>query len=227
MRDVARASLPPREAYPLWAPAYDTENALTALDERAAGWLALPHPGRLLDAACGTGRRLPTRGRESGAAAGIDLVFEMLAAGRPGPVRGRVAAADLHDLPFPSRTFDRVWCRLALGHVEALGAAYRELSRVSRSGAHLLVTDIHPEAVARGLKRTFLGCDGVRREVIHHAHEPDDHTRAATDAGLGFDARLDLAVGEAEQPWFRKVPGLFESERGRPLLLALRFVKGV
>lgn len=51
--------LPPAEAYRLWAPQYDAENAVTWLEDVAARELTPPLGGaRLLDAGCGTARRL-------------------------------------------------------------------------------------------------------------------------------------------------------------------------
>ncbi|MEO8055504.1 MAG: SAM-dependent methyltransferase, partial [Acidobacteriota bacterium] len=77
------AVLGTREAYRLWSDTYDEENPLTVLDE-AAAWMLTPELEGLdlLDAACGTGRRLVFRENPPRSAAGIDLVFEMLARGR-------------------------------------------------------------------------------------------------------------------------------------------------
>ncbi|MGE5344609.1 MAG: class I SAM-dependent methyltransferase [Acidithiobacillales bacterium] len=224
MRGPARVPLSARAAYPLWASTYDEENALTALEQDAVRLLSPDRCGRLLDAACGTGRRLPPGGSDR-RAFGVDLVFEMLVSGRRREVRGRLAAADLDALPFAAGTFDTVWCRLALGHLSRLGPAYRQLARVCRPGATLLVTDVHPDAASRGLRRTFAGSDGRTREVEHHVHLAADHLEEAGMAGLTFDERLDLKVGP-EQGHFFAAAGTRERdelESGRPVLLALRF----
>src|SRR5690606_2986470 len=89
-------ALPAREAYRLWAPRYDAENAVTLLEDRAAAELTPPLAGRALpDAGCGTGRRLA--GADGARlAVGVDLVPAMLAAGRARrPAGPPLAAADV------------------------------------------------------------------------------------------------------------------------------------
>src|SRR6185369_6258421 len=83
-----------RDAYRLWAPTYTEETAVSLLDCEIAASLSPETQGRrLLDAGCGTGRRLPS---DAMLAVGVDLSPEMLAAGG----RRDVAAADLCALPF-------------------------------------------------------------------------------------------------------------------------------
>jgi SAM-dependent methyltransferase len=227
MSRPARVPLAARKAYPLWAPTYDEENALTALEQDALRLLSPERSGRLLDAACGTGRRLPP-GESDCRAFGVDLVFEMLISGRRPEVRGRIVAGDLRALPFAAGSFDTVWCRLALGHLLRLGPAYRQMARICRPGATLLMTDVHPDAASRGHRRTFAGSDGGTHEVAHHVHRAADHLEKADQAGLVLEARLDLSVGP-EHGHFFEAAGKRERdemESGRPVLLALRFHRG-
>ena len=87
------AVLETRDAYRLWSETYDAENPLTALDKIAVSLLTPSLTGLdLLDAACGTGRRLVFPSHRPRSVAGIDLVFEMLAMGRKDPVRPRATA---------------------------------------------------------------------------------------------------------------------------------------
>lgn len=221
-------ALPAREAYRLWAPRYEAENAVTLLEDRAAGTLTPPLAGRaLLDAGCGTGRRLVG---VSGArlVVGVDLVPAMLAAGRARrPTGPPLAAADVTALPLRAVFFDVVWCRLVAGHVSELGALYRELARVARPGAAVVVTDFHPAAVRAGHSRTFRDEEGNVRTIEHHVHEPGDHERAAAAAGLALDARIDAAVGPDVRPFYERAGALdrYEAHRGLPLVLALRFTR--
>jgi SAM-dependent methyltransferase len=216
--------LAPAEAYRMWAPTYEDAGALADLDEIARRRLdPLPEPP-LLDAACGTGRRLRVeRGFRHGAF-GIDLVLPMLLAGARG---ASVAAADLRAIPFARESFRSAWCRLAIGHVAELGRVYVELAGALAPGGRLLVTDFHPDAARRGLSRSFR-CGPERLAVEHHLHEVADHREAAANAGLALEELLELAAGEEVRHHFAAAGKLdaWEAQRDLPVLLALRFRRG-
>lgn len=224
---TAGSALATREAYRLWSETYDEENPLTTLDEAAVSILTPPLKGLdLLDAACGTGRRLVFGKGAPRSAVGIDLVYEMLARGRHDPERpAATAEADLRALPFPPARFDVVWCRLAAGHLPSLGALYRELARVLRPGGRAVVTDFHPEAIRRGHARIFRDAAGTSHEVEHVVHDVPAHEEAAADAGLAFDAGAWLGVGAECRVFYERAGKLarYERDEGLPLLLAVRF----
>jgi len=222
------AALPAETAYRLWAESYDEENPLTTLDHRAAALLTPPLAGRtLLDAACGTARRLAFGGSAGPRlAAGVDLVFEMLRRGRTDRARRQTTAAgDLRALPLRSSRFDVVWCRLAAGHLPRIAPLYRELARVLAPGGRAIVTDFHPAAVAAGHRRLFRDTSGKSHLVAHVVHEPEAHERAAAAEGLLLESRIDLPIGEEVRVFFERAGALdrYERDRGLPLLLALRF----
>jgi malonyl-CoA O-methyltransferase len=217
-----------RDGYRLWAPSYDADTAVSVLDELAVRELQpIPTAGPLLDAGCGTARRLPTR-QKGVLAVGIDLVREMLlAAGRRREHDCCIAAADLRALPFPVHTFELVWCRLVLGHLPDLASAYREFFRVARARARLVVTDFHPIALAAGHTRTFRDRDAVLRAVETHPHTQGDHERAAQEAGFVLERSGEWKVGPQVRRFYEKAAALdrYEQQLGMPLLLALRFAK--
>jgi SAM-dependent methyltransferase len=223
------AVLKTRDAYRLWSDTYDEENPLTVLDEAAVRAFTPELDGLdLLDAACGTGRRLVFAANAPRSAAGIDLVFEMLARGRR--VSGRTAAtsaADIRSLPFPAARFDVAWCRLAAGHLPALTPLYAELARVLRPGGCAIVTDFHPEAIRRGHARIFRDAAGDSHAVEHVVHEAGDHEAAANASGMTFDAIGSLGVGGEVRGFYERAGKLdrYARDAGMPLLLALRFAR--
>jgi SAM-dependent methyltransferase len=223
------AVLAARDAYRLWSETYDEENPLTTLDEEAVRLLTPPLAGLdLLDAACGTGRRLVFGANPPRSAAGIDLVFEMLARGRNVPGRSAATgAADLGALPFPAGRFDVVWCRLAAGHLPALAGLYRELARVLRPGGCAVLTDFHPEAIRLGHSRIFRDASGAAHAVEHVVHEWTEHETAAAAAGLAFEVAAAFGIGAEVLPFYERAGRLdrFARDAGMPLLLALRFAR--
>jgi malonyl-CoA O-methyltransferase len=221
----ARAEpLPASEAYRRWAATYDEETAMNALDEDAVARLSPPGFARLLDAACGTGRSLAAPALAPLERVGVDLVPEMLYVARKNGA-ARLACADLRALPFPAASFDLVWCRLALGHVADLSGAYRELARVARAAGTVVVTDVHPDAARRGMRRTFRDAAGALHAVLHHRHELLDHETAARAAGLAREEVLEARIGPEIERFFREAGALasYERQRGLPVLAAFRF----
>ena len=225
-------SLPAAEAYRLWAPSYGPETVVSALDERLVERLSPPpNARRILDAGCGTGRRLRAA---TGAtlAAGIDLVPAMLAravTGVPGRARGegclQLAAANVLAIPLRDCQFDVVWCRLVLGHLTALPAAYTELTRVCRPGGSVIITDFHPAAAAAGHRRTFRAPTGETLAVRHFVHGISAHREAAAAAGLQLAADAEETVGPAVLSLYAAAGRMerYQADLGLPLVLGLRF----
>jgi malonyl-CoA O-methyltransferase len=159
-------------------------------------------------------------------AVGIDLVPEMLLrARRAARTKRRLAAADVRALPCRAATFDVVWCRLVLGHVRSLAAAYGELARVARGGGHVIVTDFHAAAARAGHVRSFRDAAGELHVVEHHTHDAADHIDAARRAGLELAAVLEPAVGPSVRRFYAARARLddYQSQRRLPLVLALSF----
>lgn len=219
--------LEPAAAYRLWAPTYDAENAVTSLEDRAVRALTPPLAGkRVLDVACGTGRRLPCAGaqHQPQRVVGIDLVFEMVSRART-RAGALLVVGDMRALPCAARSFDVIWCRLAVGHVPDLQSVYDELARVARHGATVIVTDFHPAAVQAGHTRTFRDEHGRVHDIVHVVHEAGAHTRAATAARLRQMERVDAAVDRSVRRFYEDANRLaaFEQQRGLPLVLAHAF----
>ncbi|MGH7467542.1 MAG: class I SAM-dependent methyltransferase [Longimicrobiales bacterium] len=216
-------TLPARDAYRLWARSYDAENAVTVLEQCAVLALTPPLAGTwLLDAGCGTGRRLPRAGKEGPArVVGVDLVFEML------NVRARadvsLVVADVRALPCRAHSFHVIWCRLAAGHLPELDGLYAELARVARAGAHVIVTDFHPAAARAGHTRSFRDEDGQLHSVEHFIHDIDAHLAAAQSARLTLVACQEPAVGPEVRHFYAAARRLdaYDRQQELPLVLAL------
>lgn len=218
-----------REAYPLWAAGYDLENPVTQLDRLAAAELSPPVANlRLLDAACGTGRRMAAHSAGVPAlAVGVDLARDMLLAGRRRiPSFARLIQADIRRLPLATGTMDVIWCRLALSHLRDVHEAYQEFRRVATAGATLIVTDFHPEAQRAGHRRTFRDTRGVLREVESYPHSPDSHADAAHAAGFSPRDLREYRVGPEVRAFYQTAGHLerYEKDLGLPLVFGLACV---
>jgi malonyl-CoA O-methyltransferase len=214
-------TLSARAGYALWAPRYAAETAVSALENEAVRALPLPRACRsLLDAGCGTGRRLALA--ECSMAVGVDLSPAMLA---HAVAQHDLAAADVRALPFADAAFDRVWCRLVIGHVREVEPVYGELARVCAAGGHVVVSDFHADAAAAGHRRTFRDDAGAVRELEHHVHPLARHVDAAAHAGLELVAHRDGRVGPSIRHFYVDAGRLaaYDAQLDLPLVLALAF----
>ena len=135
-----------------------------------------PHarPLEILDFGCGTGALLPYLER-FGNVRGVDGDREAVAFSRR---RGRgdvLTVCDGAPLPFADATFDLVTTLDVIEHIRDDVAALRELRRVMRSGALLLV------AVP-----AFMSLWGDQDEISHHHRRYTDATLRAALQAAGF-----------------------------------------
>jgi SAM-dependent methyltransferase len=182
-----------------WAPSYDTEpNPLLALERRAMGELLRPlRPARVVDVACGTGYWIRRFEKKGATVFGCDACREML------PANSRVVVGDAELLPFAGATADLVACSLALGYFKQLQSAFAEMARILRPGGHLAVSDLHPESLRRGWKRSFR-VEGQVFEIQHFVRDLDEVERSAASAGLELQYKANATFGFEELPIFER-----------------------
>lgn len=139
--------------YEAWAPHYDEWNdvnsyTVTGVEHSVASRIldALP-PGRMLDAACGTGRWAKHMAAQGWEAYMVDLSLPMLSNGSASLESGDSAfatLANLKALPFPPTCFELVICSFAMLHISDLPRVVEELARVTSNSGIVMITDIHP-----------------------------------------------------------------------------------
>jgi SAM-dependent methyltransferase len=187
------------EGYRLWAPHYDAElNPLVALERRAmTGFLRGLRPANVVDVACGTGYWMRHWEQAGANVFGCDACCEML------PASGKRVAANAEALPFADRIADLVICSLSLGYFHQLQTVFAEIARILRPGGCLALSDMHPESLRTGWKRSFRL--GVQVFEMHHfvreLHEVEHH---AAKAGLSLERKQDVCFGMQEFPIFEK-----------------------
>ncbi len=191
-------------------------------------------PGhRVLDAGCGSGRHLAALHRTPGiSVVGVDIDADDLEQarhrmefhdrlGERGGGHWGLLAGDLQALPFANDAFDLVICSEVLEHIPNHSRSARELVRVLKPGASLVVSVPRtvPEAICWRLSKTY-------------GTEPGGHIRIykATDViGLIEKAgarhnRTHYAHGLHSPYWWMKCLVGLDRETALPVRLYHRFL---
>jgi SAM-dependent methyltransferase len=195
------------EGYEQWAPIYDgAPNPLLAREERYLLPLLTDLGDKsVLDLACGTGRwleKLVAWGCKSGV--GIDRSIAMLqVAGGKSAIRDRLAGADCENLPFSGAAFDLAICSFSLGHFGDLGSAVRELARVTKAGADVFLSDLHPDSYARGWRTGFRDGD-IAVQIEVRPRSVEEIVEAFCADGFDCRAQVSLWLGEPEELVFMR-----------------------
>ena len=217
------------QAYALVAQQYDSQpNPLLALEERIVLRLLPLIAGKcVLDVGCGTGRwlaKLIDHGpREMW---GVDTSPEMLsvAAAKLGNT-ARLSVANVVELPTANGVVDFVMCSFLASYIEDISALARELRRVCRAEATVLLTDVHPETRRKlGWKRAFRVEDQTV-VVKTWSHSCEELMSAFHEAGFDAIFELEPEFGTPELAIF-EVAGMtkeFERAGGEPAILILGF----
>lgn len=193
------------EGHRLWSSSYDsTPNALLALDRRIlSGWLGPLAGLSVVDIGCGTGRWVQYARAQKAHALGFDACYEMLQrAAAKTLARGCLAAADASSLPVPSGVADVVICSLCLNYLQGPLPAILEMSRITRPGGRIVISDLHPDAERAGWKRSFRS-DGIQYELVHYNHSDELVRECAKRAGLASIWQTSASLGETELLVFR------------------------
>lgn len=221
-----------KKGYERWAPIYDeSPNPLLALEERyIAPLINNVHGKTMLDLACGTGRWLQkafAKGIDCGV--GVDCSQAMLqVAKKKSSIQAGLVQADCLNLPFASCCFDLLICSFALAHIADLQKMLRECMRVIGPAGEVIISDLHPEAFARGWRPGFRDADSaVHIEAFPRSAE--EIVRAFHAAGLECVTCESLFLGEPERRIFVRAKKADEFEKASqvPAVLVCRFTRHI
>jgi demethylmenaquinone methyltransferase/2-methoxy-6-polyprenyl-1,4-benzoquinol methylase len=214
------------------APRYDLLNHVLSLNidrawrrraVRRLGFERAP-AGTYLDCCAGTldlGVELARRRGFGGTVVGVDFVVPMLKLGRGKSAAVRPVGADALRLPFGDRVFDGALVGFGIRNLTDLDAGLRELARVLRPGARLVVLEftLPPAQPMRTLYLAYFRhvLPAVGRAVSKHTDAysylpasvgefaaPDDLAARLRAAGLGDVGYERLTFGIAAVHWGTK-----------------------
>jgi SAM-dependent methyltransferase len=221
--------VPAVEAHEVWAPFYDsTPNPLLALARRSLSDLLHGRNGKnVIDIACGTGEHVE-RLRQTGANVfGLDACGPMLQEAKKRVVlAGRLVQGDASSLPLADRWADLVICSMSLGYFDRLDTIFSEFARVARPGGSIVVSDLHPHAIAAGWTRSFKAAS-ISYEIQHFRYSTEQIREAARFVGLSLQQWSNVRLGWPEFPIFEQADKihLFEKSTRMPALFLAMWEK--
>jgi cytosine/adenosine deaminase-related metal-dependent hydrolase/ubiquinone/menaquinone biosynthesis C-methylase UbiE len=221
---MSQLSCLPSEVFDRWAPSYDTQpNPLLALEQR----VLLPRLGDVrgldvLDAGCGTGRWLGQfAGRSPRSLVGVDISPVMLGLAASKLNHGcELLLGSCTALPVRAASADLVLSSFVVSYLDDVEGFAQEIDRVSRPGAMIFLTDMHPETEAslRWKRGTQLDGRGWPLSRIVQAFE---------DRGFTQVSLIEPVFGTPERHIFEECgrEDLYESAAGLPAIYVLQLRK--
>jgi cytosine/adenosine deaminase-related metal-dependent hydrolase/ubiquinone/menaquinone biosynthesis C-methylase UbiE len=221
----------PAEAFDSWAEVYDTQqNPLLALEERVLGSMMPDVRGLdVLDAGCGTGRwlqRLADRSPRSLLGVDISPAMLLLASVKLGQ-DCELRHGSCTDLPVSDTACDMVLSSFVVSYLEDLQAFAREIDRVARPGATIVLSDMHPETEAsRGWKRSFK-MKGAETQIRPRGWNLQQITQAFLARGFKLVSLAEPAFGLHERQIFEECGKLerYHSSEDLPAIYVLQLRK--
>lgn len=209
--------------YQLWAESYDREvNPLLALETRILlRMLQAFAPWKIADIGCGTGRWLQHFLQSGARVIGLDASPHMLARAAQKPaLKGHLVLARADQLPVVDAWADLTLCSLSLAYFPDLFASFCEFARITRPGAPVIVTDLHPKALKAGWNRSFRA-NGTTYNIICHSRPLSSIQKAAAKTGLILEHCESVRFGAPEYKLFRqhRKETLFAEISATPALL--------
>jgi len=197
----ASAQTATREYYDEFAERYDDKRGGRVpggyhdlIDELEMGFLE-PYAaeGEVLEVGCGTGLLMQRMGSFASKVTGLDLSPGMLDRARE---RGLdVVEGTATDLPFPDQSFDVTCSFKVLAHVDDLGAALREMVRVSR---RWVVAEFYNPYSLRTLVKRYGPAGAIsertKESAVHTRYDAPDDVRRLLPPEATIVARRGVRI---------------------------------
>lgn len=115
---------------------------------------------------------------------------------------------------------------LALAHINDLEEAFREWNRVLKDDGSLLITDYHPEALAKGGNRTFIH-HGKQVSIKNYVHPLKELFTIAQQLNFEISHLTEKKIDDAMRHYYEEQNALhvFERFKGTPIIYGVIFTK--
>ena len=223
----------PVKAYNLWAENYESEedNLIFRLEKQILEKLMNNVELKekiILDYGCGTGRNWEKYfSFEPEKIIGCDVSGEML-----NQLKNKYPQADTYIIkenkfpPVQTGSADFIFSTLVIAHIKNIKKLFGAWNSYLKSGGVIIISDLHPELLREGGKRTFMHED-KNIEIKNYVHSIEDIIRVCTDLNLQVEEILEDFITEDKQDFYIKKDALhiFEKFKNMPLIYGMRIHK--
>lgn len=223
----------PEKAYNRWSESYDDQpgNLMLDLDEILFSELLNGFSLRdkiIIDVGCGTGRHWKKiYAKEPKNIIGYDVSGGMLEI-----LKKKYPNAEVHKLSSNKlgasgkASCDVVVSTLALAHIENAEEALTEWHRVLKNNGHIVITDYHPDALAKGGNRTFIH-KGKQIAIRNYVHPISDIIKIAQSLNLKEEQIKEIRIDESMKHYYEKQNAInvYEKFKGTPIIYGLVLFK--
>jgi ubiquinone/menaquinone biosynthesis C-methylase UbiE len=225
--------LEPVRAYDLWSLNYDDQpdNLMLNLDEQIVNELLneieIEHK-IVVDIGCGTGRHWPKLfQRQPKQLIGFDTSRGMLQKlSEKFPTSETHLITDNKLAALENSSVGVLVSTLTVAHIDDVAKAFTEWNRVLKPGADMLITDYHPETLAKGGDRTFQH-KGKTLSAKNYIHFMEEIQRIAEQLRWSVERLIEIRIDEDMKPWYEKKNALhvYEKFKGTPIIYGLHLKK--
>jgi ubiquinone/menaquinone biosynthesis C-methylase UbiE len=221
------------EAYDIWSEHYDSQpgNLMLALDnEIFSALLTRLHLENkmIADIGCGTGRHWKKLySRKPSVVAGFDVsagMLKNLILKYPGAVTRQII--DNRFANVPDACFDVIVTTLTIAHIADIDEAIAAWSRILRPGGDLIITDFHPETLAKGGSRSFTH-RGKTLSVVNYIHPLDEVIGTFRKHNLVLQVKVERSIDERVRHYYAAQNALpvYEQFKGTPVIYGMHLRK--
>jgi ubiquinone/menaquinone biosynthesis C-methylase UbiE len=230
-----KREISPSVAYDLWASTYDDQpgGLMMDLDEEIFNSLLekINISGKIVvDIGCGTGRHWKKiLDKNPQKLIGYDVSVKMLKR-----LQDKYPAAAIHLLTnhhlhgLEVNSCDAMVSTLTIAHIENPELAFEEWNRVLKPGGDVVITDYHPELLAKGNERTFKyrKKNIVIRSFVHPIEKIKALARQLHWQQINFiEKNIDEGVKEYYENQYAL--SLYEKFKGTPVVYGIHFKKSI
>jgi ubiquinone/menaquinone biosynthesis C-methylase UbiE len=223
----------PEAAYNLWAASYDDQpdNLMLALDETIFSSLVNDislQDKLLIDVGCGTGRHWEKYfAKHPKKIIGFDVSEKML-----DMLEHKFPLAETHHLVnnklknIQDNSCDVIISTLTVAHIKNLKEALQEWNRVLKPGGHMIITDYHPTALAKGGNRTF-NFQNKTIAVVNHVHPIEKIMSFAGQLNLTVSRLIEKRIDNTIRHYYEKLDAIsiYEEWESTPIIYGIHFKK--